>query len=221
MSPLPLARVWPSGLYATELTQSEAHGSIQFENLIYRGESLKSYKGEYVTLRYDPDHILSLYIYSCETDDNTEEFLGYAHAINMDTHDLSIEELKALNKERSNARKEHCNYDALLALGKRKELVEERKEDKKAKRNSEQKRLRSASKKDSNVIELRKIRASKSLKKQENQEVLPERISREEIKLEKIEQQPQENLSTSPNPQEEERHKLVFSNRQKNLNKIW
>ncbi|WP_035082862.1 Mu transposase C-terminal domain-containing protein [Aphanizomenon flos-aquae] len=199
----------------------QAHGSIQFENLIYRGEFLKSHKGEYVTLRYDPDHILSLYIYSGETDDNTEEFLGYAHAINMDTHDLSIEELKALNKERSNARKEHCNYDALLALGKRKELVEERKEDKKAKRNSEQKRLRSASKKDSNVIELRKIRASKSSKKQENQEVLPERISREEIKIEKIEQQPQENLSTSPNPQEEERHKLVFSNRRKNLNKIW
>jgi len=51
----------------------QAHGSIQFENLIYREESLKAYKGEYVTLRYDPDHILSLYIYSCETDDNTEE----------------------------------------------------------------------------------------------------------------------------------------------------
>ncbi|WP_414546399.1 Mu transposase C-terminal domain-containing protein [Nostoc sp. CCY0012] len=151
----------------------QAHGSIQFENLIYRGESLNAYRGEFVTLRYDPDHILTLYIYSCENNDNREEFLGYAHAVNMDTHDLSVEELKALNKKRSQARKEHFNYDALLALGKRKELVEERKEDKKEKRRSEQKRLRSASKKTSNVIELRKTRASSSSKKDEDQEILP------------------------------------------------
>ena len=199
----------------------QAHGSIQFENLIYRGESLKAYRGEYVTLRYDPDHILTVYIYSCETDDNVEDFLGYAHAINMDTHDLSVEELKALNKERSKARKEHFNYDALLALGKRKELVEERKEDKKEKRRSEQKRLRSASKKSSNVIEIRKSRASTSLKKDDNQEILPERVCTEEIKIEKIEPQPQENISAQTDTQEEPRHKLVVSNRRKNLKNIW
>ncbi|WP_292753886.1 Mu transposase C-terminal domain-containing protein [Nostoc sp. NMS4] len=164
----------------------QAHGSIQFENLIYRGESLKAYRGEFVTLRYDPDHILTLYIYSCETNDNGEEFLGYAHAVNMDTHDLSLEELKALNKERSQARKEHFNYDALLALGKRKELVEERKEDKKEKRRSEQKRLRSASKKASNVVELRKSRANVSSNKDDKLELLPERVSREEIQLQQF-----------------------------------
>ncbi len=199
----------------------QAHGSIQFENLIYRGELLKIYKGEYVTLRYDPDHILTLYVYSCETDDNLEDFLGYAHAVNMDTHDLSLEDLKALNRQRSKARKEHFNYDALLALGKRKELVEERKQDKKQKRRAEQKRLRSTSNKSSNLIELRKSRASKSLRKEEDQEVLPERVCREEIKIEKIEPQAQENISTQTNTQEEQRHKLVVSNRQKNLKKIW
>ncbi|QLE48309.1 DDE-type integrase/transposase/recombinase [Nostoc sp. C057] len=199
----------------------QAHGSIQFENLIYRGESLKASRGEFVTLRYDPDHILTLYVYSCETDDNLEDFLGYAHAVNMDTHDLSLEELKAVNRQRSKARKDHFNYDALLALGKRKELVEERKQDKKEKRRAEQKRLRSTSKKSSNLIELRKSRASKSLRKEENQEVLPERVCREEIKLEKIEPQVQENISTQTNTQEEQRHKLVVSNRQKNLKKIW
>ncbi|HLP89826.1 MAG TPA: Mu transposase C-terminal domain-containing protein [Nostocaceae cyanobacterium] len=199
----------------------QAHGSIQFENLIYRGESLKAYKGEYVTLRYDPDHILTLYVYSCETEDNSEDFLGYAHAVNMDTHDLSLEELKVLNKERSTARKEHFNYDALLALGKRKELVDQRKQDKKEKRKEEQKRLRSTSKKNSNVIELRKSRAAKSLRKEENQEVLPEIISSEEIKIEKIEPQPQENISVQPDTQEEQRNKLVISKRQKDLKKIW
>ncbi|MFN6476455.1 Mu transposase C-terminal domain-containing protein [Nostoc sp. DedQUE07] len=197
----------------------QAHGSIQFENLIYRGESLKAYRGEFVTLRYDPDHILTLYIYSCETNDNGEEFLGYAHAVNMDTHDLSLEELKALNKERSQARKEHFNYDALLALGKRKELVEERKEDKKEKRRSEQKRLRSASKKASNVVELRKSRANVSSNKDDKLELLPERVSREEIQLPKTELQPE--LSGQADTQEQERHKLLVPNRKQHLKKIW
>ncbi|MDZ8095788.1 MAG: Mu transposase C-terminal domain-containing protein [Nostoc sp. DedQUE05] len=197
----------------------QAHGSIQFENLIYRGESLKAYRGEFVTLRYDPDHILTLYIYSCETNDNGEEFLGYAHAVNMDTHDLSIEELKALNKERSQARKEHFNYDALLALGKRKELVKERKEDKKEKRRSEQKRLRSASKKVSNVVELRTSRANVSSNKDDKLELLPERVSREEIQLPKTELQPE--VSGQADTQEQERHKLLIPNRKQDLKKIW
>lgn len=199
----------------------QAHGSIQFENLIYRGESLKAYKGEYVTLRYDPDHILTLYVYSCESDDNAEEFLGYAHAVNMDTQDLGLEELKALNKERSKARRVHSNYDALLALGKRKEIVEKRQEEKNEKRRSEQKRLRSASKKNSNVIEIRKSRAASASREDEHQEFLPERVSKEEIKLEIIEPQPQENISAPTYIQQEQRHKLVVSNRQKNLKKIW
>jgi putative transposase len=139
----------------------------------------------------------------------------------MDTHDLSLEELKALNKERSKARKEHFNYDALLALGQRKELVEERKQDKKEKRRAEQKRLRSTSKENSKVVELRKSRATKSLKKEENQEVLSERVCREEIKSEKIEPQLQEKNSVQTDNQEEQRHNLIISNRQKNLKKIW
>ncbi|MEH1851988.1 MAG: Mu transposase C-terminal domain-containing protein [Nostoc sp.] len=197
----------------------QAHGSIQFENLIYRGESLKAYRGEFVTLRYDPDHILTLYIYSCETNDNLEDFLGYAHAVNMDTHDLSLEELKALNKERSQARKEHSNYDALLALGKRKELVEERKEDKKEKRRSEQKHLRSASKKTSNVVELRKSRANVSSNKDDKLELLPERVSREELQPQKTELQPE--VSVQVDTQEQERHKLLVPNRKQHLKKIW
>ncbi|MCC5652449.1 Mu transposase C-terminal domain-containing protein [Nostoc sp. XA013] len=217
-----MGRKLPEPLDERELDiclMKEAHGSIQFENLIYRGESLNAYRGEFVTLRYDPDHILTLYIYSCETNDNLEDFLGYAHAVNMDTHDLSIEELKALNKERSQARKEHFNYDALLALGKWKELVEERKEDKKEKRRSEQKRLRSASKKTSNVVELRKSRANVSSKRDEKLELLPERVSREEIQLQTTELQPE--LSGQVDTQEQERHKLLVPNRKQHLKKIW
>jgi putative transposase len=197
----------------------QAHGSIQFENLVYRGESLRAHKGEYVTLRYDPDHILTLYVYSCDANDDLGDFLGYVHAINMDNQDLSLEELRSLNKERGKARQEHSNYDALLALGKRKELVEERKQDKKARKQSEQKRLRSASKKNSNVVELRKSRVSVSSKKDNQLELLPERVSREELQPQKIE--PQVEVSDKAETQEQERHKLVLPGRKQNLKKIW
>lgn len=59
----------------------------------------------YVMLRYDPDNILTLYVYSCDANNDLGDLLGYVHAINMDTPDLSLEELKSLNKERSKARK--------------------------------------------------------------------------------------------------------------------
>lgn len=197
----------------------QAHGSIQFENLVYRGESLRAYKGEYVTLRYDPDHILTLYVYSCDANDDLGDFLGYVHAVNMDTQELSLEELKSLNKERNKARREHSNYDALLALGKRKELVKERKQEKKERRQSEQKRLRSGSKKNSNVVELRKSRAKNYLKNNEPIEVLPERVSREEIQVQKTEVQIE--VSEQADNLKQERHQLVISKRKQNLKNIW
>ena len=81
----------------------QAHGSVYFGNLTYRCEELRSLQGQYVTLSYDPDHILTLYIYGQATDGQVDEFIGYAHAINMDTQDLSLDELRQLNKVRSNA----------------------------------------------------------------------------------------------------------------------
>lgn len=62
-----------------------------------------------MTLAYDPDHILTLYVYSLETGDRPSEFIGYAHAVNMDTQDLSLDELKQLNKVRSHGRRKNSN----------------------------------------------------------------------------------------------------------------
>lgn len=198
----------------------QAHGSIYFENLVYRGETLRAYQGKYVTLRYDPDHILTLYVYSCdENNDGLGDFLGYAHAINMDTQDLSLEELKSLNKERSKARREHSNYDALLTLGRRKETVEECKQAKKARQQAEQKRLRSSSKKNSNVIELRKSRALASSKKDDELELLPERVSREELQLQPAELQME--ILDQAETQEQERYTLLLPGHKKNLKNIW
>ncbi len=135
-----------------------------------------------------------------------------------------MDELKRLNKERSKARKEHSNYDALLALGKRNKLAEERKQDKKDRQRTEQKQLRQSSKKDSNVVKLRQHRASASSKKKNNEplEILPERISREQIKPQQPEPQPEETLSsTSTSDAQQERRRLIIPNRQSKLKRIW
>ena len=67
-------------------------------------EELLPFRGEYVTLTYDPDHVLTLYIYTQSTGDRSGEFIGCAHAIDLDTQDLSWDELKQLNKVRSTAK---------------------------------------------------------------------------------------------------------------------
>jgi putative transposase len=202
----------------------QAHGSVYFENLTYRCEELRSRQGQYVTLSYDPDHILTLYIYSQTTGDQAGEFIGYAHAINMDTQDLSLDELKQLNKVRSNAKREHSNYDALMALDQRQKLVEQRKQEKKERQRSEQKKLRGKSKQDSKVVELRKERRGKPVSSPEPMELLPERVAPEQVQV----QPPVPPLPIST-PQilepaaaqaTEERHRLVIP-KNHTLKRIW
>ncbi len=199
----------------------QAHGSIYFETLTYRSEELRSLQGQYVTLSYDPDHILTLYIYSQAAGDQAGEFIGYAHAINMDTQDLSLDELKQLNKVRSSAKREHSNYDALLTLDTRQKLVEERKQEKKERQRSEQKKLRGKSKQDSKVVELRKERAGKSASSAEPMELLPERVASEQIKMQApVTPVPPQTLEPAAAPQSEERHQLVIPKNQ-TLKRIW
>jgi putative transposase len=198
----------------------QAHGSVYFENLTYRCEELRSLKGEYVTLTYDPDHILTLYIYRQSTGDEAGEFIGYAHAINMDTQDLSLDELKQLNKARSSAKREHSNFDALVSLDKRQKLVEERKQEKKARQRSEQKKLRGKSKQDSKVVKMRKERAGKSTGRTEPPEFLPERVSPEQMKPLPPPPPPQILEPAASAPSTEERHKLVIPKNQ-TLKRIW
>lgn len=198
----------------------QAHGSVYFENLTYRCEELRLLKGEYVTLTYDPDHVLTLYIYRQSTDDEAGEFIGYAHAINMDTQALSLDELKQLNKARSSAKREHSNFDALVSLDKRQKLVEERKQQKKERQRAEQKKLRGKSKQDSKVVELRNDRVGKSTSQTEPMELLPARVSPEQMQPLPPQPPPQIIEPAASAPLEEERHKLVVSKNQ-TLKRIW
>lgn len=189
----------------------QAHGSVYFENLTYRCDELKSLQGDYVTLAYDPDHVLTLYTYTQSTGNDAGEFVGYAHAINMDTQDLSLEELKQLNKLKSNAKREHSNYNALLALDGRQKLVEQRKGEKKERQRTEQRKLREKGKEKSNVVEIRKGRAGKSFVTNKPMELLPARISPEQMKPQVSVPPPQIPNPVVSTPRSEERHSIIIS----------
>jgi putative transposase len=195
----------------------QKHGSIYFETLTYRCEQLEPFKGQYVTVTYDPDHVLTLYIYTQPIGERESEFIGCAHAINMDIQDSSLYELKQSNKERSTAKREHSNYSAALALDKRKKLEAEKKQSKKERQQAGQKELRGKSKQNSNVVEMRKVRAGKSVRNNEPMELLPERVTPEQMKP-----QPLVALSPPPilepdasTPRTTERHRLVIAKNQK------
>ncbi|MBW4539148.1 MAG: Mu transposase C-terminal domain-containing protein [Myxacorys chilensis ATA2-1-KO14] len=196
----------------------QAHGSVYFETLTYRCEALRSRRGEYVTLSYDPDHILTLYIYSQATGDEAGEFIGYAHAINLDTQDLSLDELKQRNKGRSKAKREHSNYDALLALDARQKDAEKGKQEQKERQRSEQKKLRGKSKQNSKVVELRQERSGKSARRTEPMELLPERVAPDPLPLPPVPPQTLEFATAAPQP--EGRHELVIRKNQ-TLKRIW
>ena len=118
-------------------------------------------------------------------------------------------------------KREHSNYDALVALDKRQKLVEERKQEKKERQRSEQKKLRGKSKQNSKVVELRKERAGKSAGSAEPMELLPERVVSEQIKPQApATPVPPQTLEPAAAPQSEERHQLVIPKNQP-LKRIW
>jgi putative transposase len=173
-----------------------------------------------VTVKYDPDHVLTLFAYSQSEEEREEKFIGYAHARNMDTQDLSLDELEQINKTRSKAKREHSNYEALLAATKRKDLVQKRKQEKKERQRTEQRNLRAKSKQNSKVVEMRKQKANRSAQKDTPLELLPQRISQEQSKTEKPAIFPNVSESKISEKQQKERHKLIIS-KNRALKRSW
>ncbi len=104
----------------------QAHGSVDFENVTYRSGALKNYLGERVTLRYDPDHILSLRAYTYEADEKMGELIDdEVKAINLEYQDLTLDELKQINAKLTEEGKEIDNYTILQELGRRTQMVDE------------------------------------------------------------------------------------------------
>ncbi|WP_219903984.1 Mu transposase C-terminal domain-containing protein [Stenomitos frigidus] len=104
----------------------QAHGSVNFENVTYRSEELKNHLGERVTLRYDPDHILSLRAYTYEADEKMGELIDdNVKALNLEYQALTLDELKQINAKLTEEGKEIDNYTILQELGRRTEMVDE------------------------------------------------------------------------------------------------
>lgn len=123
-------------------------GYVNFQNLTYRGEHLAGYAGESVVLRYDPRDITTILIYRRERD--KEEFLARAFALDLEAEELSLDEAKANARKLRDAGKSVSNRSILQEVQDRQLFVDakqsDRKKSRKARRQDEQKELRSPQK---------------------------------------------------------------------------
>jgi len=200
----------------------EDRGVINFAGHQYQGEELRTFKGQEVGFRYDPDHALTLYVYTLEMDNQPSEFIGYAHAIDLDTQDLSLAELKKLRKGKGTRRS--TGYEALVALDKTQQIAGQQKQDKKERKRAEQQKLRRKDKKNSNVVDIREQRKARVPVQAEPTELLPTRIANLEVvsppALTAPAVQPiveSQDKAEAPPVQAEERHRLIISKKSKEV----
>jgi putative transposase len=99
-------------------------GYLQFENVMYRGEYLEGYAGNTVILRYDSRDITTIWVYRQEK--HQEVFLTRAHAQDLETEQLSLDEAKASAKKLRSAGKTISNQSILQEVIEREALVEKK-----------------------------------------------------------------------------------------------
>ena len=104
-------------LMKQERRRVQRGGTIGFENILYRGEYLAGYIGEFVSLRYDPRDITTIWIYRREN--GQEVFLTRAHAQNLETEKISFSEAKTSSKRWRDAGKSINNESILREIIKR------------------------------------------------------------------------------------------------------
>ncbi|MBD1998442.1 transposase [Leptolyngbya sp. FACHB-541] len=81
-------------LMKTAKCKVQKHGSVQFATLVYQGDCLVDYEGDYVSLRYDQRNILTLLAYTFPKHDRPGELIGAVHARDEEKEQLSLEELE-------------------------------------------------------------------------------------------------------------------------------
>ena len=100
-------------------------GHLQFENIVYRGEYLAGYAGDVVSVRYNPQDITTIWIYRQEK--GKEVFLTRAHALGLETEQLSLDEAKANAKRLRKASSKVSNEAMFQEIVKRDAVVEKKK----------------------------------------------------------------------------------------------
>jgi putative transposase len=94
--------------------QIQRGGYLQFENLMYRGENLAGYGGESVVVRFDPRDVTTILVYRREGEN--EVFLARAHAQDLETEELSLDEAKAMSRKVREKGKEVTNRSILAEV---------------------------------------------------------------------------------------------------------
>jgi putative transposase len=89
-------------------------GYIQFAGLVYRGEYLGGYAGEWIVVRYTPRDITTVLVY--RTEGGKEVFLTRAHATELETEELSLSEARAISRRLRAAGREMTNRSVLLEV---------------------------------------------------------------------------------------------------------
>ncbi|MGK7894412.1 MAG: Mu transposase C-terminal domain-containing protein [Xenococcus sp. (in: cyanobacteria)] len=111
-------------------------GHLQFENIVYRGEYLAGYAGDIVSIRYNPQDITTIRVYRQEG--SQEVFLTRAHALGLETEQLSLDEARANIKRIRKAKRNISNETLFQEIVSRDSLVETKKQTLKQRKKEEQ-----------------------------------------------------------------------------------
>lgn len=114
-------------------------GYLQFENLMYRGETLAGYAGETVVVRFDPRDITTILVY--QRDGAKESLLAKAHAQDLETEVLSLDEAKAISRKLRETGKAVTNHSYLSEISDRDTFIASKKS-RKTKQKEEQAKIR-------------------------------------------------------------------------------
>ncbi|MEH1970472.1 Mu transposase C-terminal domain-containing protein [Nostoc sp.] len=116
-------------------------GYVSFENIMYRGDYLPGYAGESVLLRYDPRDISTVFVY--RQDSGKEVLLSQAHAIDLETEQISLEEAKAASRKIRSAGKQLSNKSILAEVQDRDTFIKQKKKTHKERKKEEQAQVHS------------------------------------------------------------------------------
>lgn len=111
-------------------------GYLNFENLRYRESYLEANEGDSVIVRYDPRDITTIWVYRLEK--GKEVLVGAAHALDLETEQVSLEEAKAASRRVRQAAKTISNHTILSEVRDRDAFIEQKKKSRQQRKREEQ-----------------------------------------------------------------------------------
>jgi putative transposase len=80
-------------LLKSEHRTVQKYGTVQFNNLIYRGDCLAKYTEKEISIRYDPRNIVKILAYNRPLNKEPSQYIGVLAARNFETVQMSLDEL--------------------------------------------------------------------------------------------------------------------------------